>query len=353
MTRSEDPVTAADSPTREARDAAAFGREAVKAYELPASATVRLVGMSENATFLVEDALVPIAVLRIYRPNYQRADSIKSELAWIDAVRASGSVRTPKVRRTVDGEMFRWVDVGGEVRACAMFDYVAGHEPGLEDMGTYALVGGLAAALHQQVQRWERPAWFVRPNWNVDSILGPDAAWGLWINGPGLTSEGVDLLRRAETKVRANLADYPADGPNGGLVHCDLRAANLIVAGNDDVWVIDFDDSGFSWFLWDLCSTTTLIEHLPRVGDVVAAWLRGYRNVRSLTARDLAAIPDLIFLRRLHLLAWLGTHPEADLHRELADTYATETCAIATRYLAGEYLVEIANDHHAPTDSAP
>lgn len=319
-------------------DHTAFARQALRAYDLPGSARARLISLSENATFLVEDEQ-PLGVLRVYRIGYQSQDAVRSELAWIDALRDDGDVvATPAIRRTRHGEALQWITVGGVTRACAMFEHVRGAAPAEDDLATYALVGRTAAALHLHVQRWQRPDWFSRAAWDIDAILGADARWGQWRDGPGLDAEGTAVLERAERRVRAGLADYPAREPVAGLVHCDMRAANLLKGPDGSVWVIDFDDAGFSWYLWDLCSATTFVEHLPHVGEVIAAWVRGYRQVRPLTERDLAAIPDLVFLRRMHILAWLGSHPESDLAHDMGDSFTTATVELARRYTAGDYL---------------
>ena len=65
------------------------------------------------------------------------------------------------------------------------------------------------------------------------------------------------------------------------------------------------------------------------------------RVVRPLTERDLAAIPDLVFLRRMHILAWLGSHPESDLAQDIGDSFTTATVELARRYLAGDYLADL------------
>ncbi|AQA05085.1 hypothetical protein BVC93_24785 [Mycobacterium sp. MS1601] len=319
-----------------------FARLALERYELPPAAKPRLISTSENSTFLVEDG-GPLGVLRVYRKDNQSTDAVRSELAWIESLREDGVIKTPGIRRTLDGELFVWVQSGDEVRACALFEHVPGSEPQSDDLATFSLVGRTAALLHHHVENWSRPSWFTRPRWDLDGVLGADAVWGQWIDGPGVTDERAELLRRAEAEVRRNLQDYRADDARGGLVHCDLRAANLLKSADGDVWVIDFDDSGFSWYLWDLCSSTTLIEHQPDVDKVVTAWLAGYTEVRQLSAEDFQAIPHLVFLRRLHLLAWLGTHPEADLAHELGDDYAAGTCEVAERYLAGTFLPGINN----------
>lgn len=321
-------------------DHSAFAESALEAYDLPREVRPKLISLSENATFLV-DADEPLGVLRVYRPGYQSIGAMQSELAWISALRKSGTVLTPAVIATRNGEQLHEVEVDGHSRACAMFEFIEGEELGDDDLHTFSVVGRIAATLHNQVIAWERPTAFERFVWDTEAILGANARWGDWRNGPRHTTEGKDLLEEADRRVRDNLARYPLGPRTSGLVHCDLRAANLLAGRDGELWVIDFDDCGFSWFLWDLCSTTTLIEHLPHVDDVVSAWLDGYGKERQLGPDDLDVIPDLVFLRRLHILAWLGTHPESDLAKELGDTYAAETYAIARRYLDGEFLASV------------
>lgn len=310
---------------------------ALRRYDVPEGSRARLISLSENATYLVE-ADRPLGVLRVYRPGYQSDASKESELAWIEAIRTSGTVHTPAPLRTSDGAILFRVEAEGEERAVVMFEFIPGSELGDEDMETFTKVGVCAARLHTQTLGWTPPDWFDRPVWGVEDILGTEPRWGDWRSGPNITDAGRDVLEQCEVRLRSRLAGYPQIAGNSGLVHCDLRAANILADDAGELWVIDFDDCGFSWFLWDLCSTTTFLEHTPIVSDVVDAWLDGYLAVRELAAADLDLIPDLVTLRRMHLLAWLGTHPESDLAASLGDSYAEATVEVAAQYLSGRFL---------------
>ena len=57
-----------------------------------------------------------------------------------------------------------------------------------------------------------------------------------------------------------------------------MRLANLLVDG-DEVKVIDFDDCGFSWHLYDAATAVSFFEHEPHVPELMDAWVRGYRRV--------------------------------------------------------------------------
>ena len=59
-----------------------------------------------------------------------------------------------------------------------------------------------------------------------------------------------------------------------GLVHADIRLANLLVDG-DHVRVIDFDDCGLSWFMYDFATTVSFIEDHPRRARAAAGLGRG------------------------------------------------------------------------------
>ena len=108
-----------------------------------------------------------------------------------------------------------------------------------------------------------------------------------------------------------------------------MRLANLLVDG-DDTYVIDFDDCGHSWFLYDLASALTFIEDRPDVPELIDAWVRGYGG---LAAEDRAIVPTLIMLRRLLVLAWIGSHASTPLAQEEGIPYTRVTCELAERYL--------------------
>jgi Ser/Thr protein kinase RdoA (MazF antagonist) len=143
-----------------------------------------------------------------------------------------------------------------------------------------------------------------------------------------------DLLGRLRDRLGDELAGYGKGPERFGLVHADMRIANLLFNG-DDTWVIDFDDCGHSWFMYDLATALTFLEDRPEVPAWIAAWLRGYRRSGALSDDDVAIIPSLIMLRRLLVLAWIGSHANTDLARTEGLPYTQATCALAVRHLAG------------------
>jgi len=99
------------------------------------------------------------------------------------------------------------------------------------------------------------------------------------------------------------------------------------------VKVIDFDDSGFGWFMYDAATPVSFYEHDPKVPDLLAAWLKGYKRVSSLAREDEEEIPTFIMLRRILLVAWIGSHSETDLAKSMGIPYTEGTVGLCEHYL--------------------
>jgi Ser/Thr protein kinase RdoA (MazF antagonist) len=134
--------------------------------------------------------------------------------------------------------------------------------------------------------------------------------------------------------IAARLRVYGQDPERFGLVHADLRLANVLF-DDGDVRVIDFDDCGFSWYVYDFATAVSFMEDHPQVPELRAAWVRGYRSVAALEPAAEAELETLVMLRRLLLVAWIGSHhtfaPEA---AELGAGFTAGTCALAEDYLS-------------------
>jgi Ser/Thr protein kinase RdoA (MazF antagonist) len=118
-----------------------------------------------------------------------------------------------------------------------------------------------------------------------------------------------------------------------GLIHADLRLANLMIDAQG-LWVIDFDDCGFGWWVYDLAAALSFIETDSRLPDLIARWCEGYARVAPLRARDRAMIPAMVLLRRVQLTAWLASRADSDTAAALGGpAYTLGTLALAEGFL--------------------
>ena len=232
------------------------------------------------------------------------------------------------------------IDVDGTPRHVVHFALVPGAHPDettvtAEDFRTPARI---TAALHEHARTWSRPARFGRFTWDWENSLGAAALAGAAgsrraVFGPAERT----LLDRAQDLLRDRLDRYGAGADTFGLIHADLRLANLIVDGPDTT-VIDFDDCGSSWYFYDFGAAVSFIEDDPALQQWQDAWVAGYRSRRPMTAADEEMLASFVMLRRLKLLAWMSTHTHSRESRTKAITYAEGSCALAERYLTSNGL---------------
>lgn len=290
-----------------------------------------LINHSENHTFRIDGPGGETHILRLHRPHYQSRTAIQSELAWLEALELI-DIPVPRVLRARDGTAVQEV---APDRFAALFAFEPGDHPSPDQDLTalFAQLGRYAAKLHTQVIRWEQPDRFVRPIWDAIGLLEPAGLWGDWRKAPHVEGEVLADLTALDARLRADLTLYGTDIDRFGLIHADMRLANLLVDGERLV-LLDFDDCGFGWFMYDLAASLSFFETSPQVPALIRSWLSGYMQVRALKPDDLRMIDAMILLRRMALLAWIGSHGETDLARSHADRFALDTAAMARKYLA-------------------
>ena len=307
----------------------------VAEWGLSPKTKVSLLNVSENATFRADDpeAAAPL-ILRVHRPNYHTRDEILSELAWIEDLRAKEVAPIPAALATKGGGMIASMHAGGEVRDVVAFEFMSGTEPSPSDDLTdgFRDLGAISARLHGHARAWQLPAGFQRKTWNVETTVGKAPHWGPWQAALGLDRQGEAVLDRLEGVLRERLGAYGQSPERFGLIHADLRLANLLIDGGR-IGVIDFDDCGFGWFAFDFASAISFYETDPNIPALTDAWIEGYRSVAPLDAETIAEIPSFVMLRRLQLTAWIASHRETPTAEEMGSGFTDDTVRLAEDYL--------------------
>lgn len=310
-------------------------RVALPAWGVTENATLKLLSISENATYLVEDTSTGARlVMRMQRPEYHTDAEIESELAWVGALRESGLVHTAEPLRTITGQWIHKIEDGEITHRITAFSFVPGQEPALDgDLRPwYCLLGAANARLHQHSRRWQAPTGFVRKHWNFDTLIGPNAHWGDWREAQSLTAADISLLEQVQARLKTLCQAYGQSSNRYGLVHCDMRLANLLVEG-EKLAVVDFDDCGFSWYLYDFAACISFIELDPRVPQLLEAWLEGYRSVSPVDDEDVAMVSPFIMLRRMQLTAWIASHAETPTAQHMGEAYVRGTVEMGQDFL--------------------
>lgn len=308
--------------------------KALPDWGLGEDTSLRLLTISENATYLATTPDGGKLILRVHRPHYHTPEEIRSELAWITALARENIVVTPSPLPARDGSLMVAFDDGETERLAVAFSFMPGREPDAESnlVHWYGKLGEITARLHVHARCWTMPEGFIRKEWTFATIIGPEAHWGDWRAAPGLDAQGVAILEQTAALLKRQVQAYGMAPARFGLVHCDMRAANLLVEG-ERLAVIDFDDCGLSWYAYDFAASISFFEHEPFVPELMRAWVEGYRHVAPFAAEDEAMLPVFVMLRRMQLTAWIGSHGETPTAQSMGEDYVRGTVALGAAYL--------------------
>lgn len=335
------------TPEVQAERLTGLARRALKAWPLEAR-ELRLVKLRENAVFRVATSDGNTYALRVHRAGYHTNQELKSELAWMRALIAEG-FDVPGLLPTPEGDLFTLASYEGipELRQVDLLQWIDGRVAGsygtfdgdpasLEQ--TFHRVGVLAGRLHNQASEWTPPAYFTRPAWDTDGLVGEQPLWGRFWELAGLTSEQRALINSTRSAVREDLSRLERTKRNYGLIHADMLPENLMIQGSK-AHLIDFDDAGYGWHVFEIATALYFQLNQTYLRTMEHAVLAGYRSKRSLTPEDEALLPLFYAARGLTYLGWIQTRQETRQAQDVAPLLIGLCCSASTRYLATKCAV--------------
>ena len=313
----------------------AFVGAAAARFGLRPASRPTLLSHRENAVFRVDDAATGARyVLRVHRPGYQNPRSIRSELAWMEALREAG-VDTPAALPGSDGALVQSVAIAAISAPfdCDMLHWIDGVPPGATDLAeTYRLVGSINAKMHRHVQGWTPPAGFERQVWDEDGMVGADPLWGDFADLEALSGDQRALLGEARDAVRQQLIAYGNTSDRYGLIHADVLPDNILVT-RDGPMVIDFDDCGFGWFLYDYATCVSFHEGEASFAAVHDGWVAGYRSVAPLPPSFEDEALTFRLARYIVVLGWLHGRHDSPFAAEYTPRGIANACQLAREFL--------------------
>ena len=220
-------------------------------------------------------------LLRLYETDRPGDHILRSEALWLGFLHGAGlSVPEPipatdgsSVVRLPDGDpgggqrglLLRWMP--GETRVDA---------PAPEDLRR---AGSFVGRLHLRSERQPFPDDFTRPKlWRWERVFGERSR--IWDRGTYSPGE-LGVFRAAAGIIRRDLEELGDGRDVFGVVHGDLNLGNYVFR-DGDVGVIDFEHSGWGYYLHDLTTTLSAVRSHPDSEALQAAFLEGYRKNRVL-----------------------------------------------------------------------
>jgi len=300
-------------PPDDERRRLALAHDAIGRYPLRGEPELRFVRQGENTTLEVRAEGRRFA-LRMHRPGYQTAASVASELAWTESLQSVG-IRTPAAVPGRDGRPVQRLAAPEGERLTVLFEWVEGTPLRAEDdAALWRRLGTEMALIHEHGRRWRPPDWFTRRAWDAAGMVGPEPHWGDPLALHEWPPAERAVLESARAAVRERLAAFGRGPDRYGLIHADLGFENILARPDGGTVLLDFDDGGPGWFLYDLAVSLFPLERQDpdQARRAREAMLAGYREVAPLPEAHLAELPTFSMARRLVTLGWVFTRPETD-----------------------------------------
>lgn len=368
-------------------------QRALPLWGYPDDTEKKLLNFTENATYLLKAPGKEPVIMRVHRLDYATMNSIRTELCWLKDLKRDTDLSLAEPIPMLDGELVATIETKEleEKRHVVCFSFASGKPPvdssdgngdvsdliaridripdaitiptfraasvltdfigGMqnktalteEDRKMYRMVGEIMAKIHRQSRQWKRPDYYERMEWGFDGTFGSwNNFYGATYADPKwLSSKDIAVLDDAKELIRRRLALYGERPDRYGMIHSDLRTANLLKDG-DTITVLDFDDCGMGWYMYDVAGAVALMEHRADLQEIVQEILDGYETIRPLSEEDKEEIPTFIMMRRIGMLQSLlfrigcvmgGSGETAELTPEILAFYAEGTVILARRYL--------------------
>jgi len=317
-------------------------------------ARFHLVRQAGNTLFRVTTSDLPSAeapdglfeedqyLLRVHEPGYQEPEAIDLELTWLAAMRREANLPVPEPIAAAEGRWLLSISAPGVpgTRHCSLLRWLKGRSVKNHFRPHHLRAQGrLMARLHHFSTQWQPPAGLSKRRFDWDGLFQNDVGSGMAnADAWALLSP---LHRNAFSFVAERIRDVMEDWGQGldvfGLIHGDLGVDANLFFWHGEPRAIDFDDSGFGYWVFDLAVALDACRDDPFYPRYREALLDGYSEFRSLPEKQAEQLELFLASLQVYWNLWAtgGTHLYPRLLPEYGERIA-RTAEFVVRYARQE-----------------
>jgi amicoumacin kinase len=248
--------------------------------------------------------------LRLTTPLRRARPEIEAEIDWIEHLARCG-LKVPHLIPDREGNKITSFAEGDQHFEAVVFSALAGEHPSKEiatDPQFLKTLGALIADMHRASQRYEGThKGLKREEWFEERGLRHA------LQAAAISSQS--SLRFQLEKAVSWMQQLPRTPQTYGLIHADLGALNLFIGEDSSIGIIDFDDSCYHWFIFDLAIVIFSLagrfgfaQPQPEEAQWLTDLVEGYRTVLPLDQQEIDLIPRLIHFACLRVYFWIEHH---------------------------------------------
>jgi Ser/Thr protein kinase RdoA (MazF antagonist) len=257
-------------------------------------ANIQFIRQAGNTLFRVQTSSLPITkegsdffennqyLLRIHQPGYQEVEAIQLELQWLLSMRRDANLPVPEPIPTLDGSLLHLQEISciPFARHCSLLKWIKGRSvKNTFRSHHFRAHGRLMAQLHNFASEWQIPTDSNKRKFDWEGLFQNDVGSGMpngdaWSLLSPFQREAFSIVAE---RVKELMDDWGENPDIFGLIHGDLGVDANLLFWHGEPRAIDFDDSGFGYYVFDLAVALDAVRDRPDYTDYKEALLKGYR----------------------------------------------------------------------------
>lgn len=245
-------------------------------------------------------------VVRFYRYGARSYDDINLEIMVLDRLKTFGLPVVPPISNC-NGERIAQLELAGKNVYYAVFEYIAGEQPILLNLGQLISLGGILGRIHLALSQFKSP--YIKKYWRFKTEISKIArkinkrtVYHHWNFEDILPKEKfLDFVKNEVNYFLDEEKRFRKILKAKSIIHGDFHAANVKFRGNKVVGVFDFDSLIYAPIVLDLaiCIANLAMQNIEAGGDLSLSQIEnkvkvGYFKVMQLTSQEKLVLPVLV-----------------------------------------------------------